>query len=178
MKIRFLCRLSTRNARFSAPAFGVCCISGGAGLREAGLENCGFISSVAAPFEAPISMARILIADDYDAARRALRRLLETHPGWEVCGEAADGLGVVLKTAELKPDLVILDLALGMIDGLTAAREISAAMPRLPIVLCTVFATDMLERQSHEFGIRAVVDKSDAGTRLVRVVEELLNSKA
>jgi DNA-binding NarL/FixJ family response regulator len=85
----------------------------------------------------------------------------------------------MLKTAELKPDLVILDLALGMIDGLTAAREISAVMPHLPIVLCTLFATDVLERRRrHESGIRAVVDKSDAGTRLVSVVEDLLNSKA
>jgi DNA-binding NarL/FixJ family response regulator len=120
-------------------------------------------------------MVRILIADDYEAARRAIRRLLEGRPGWEVCGEAADGLGVVLKTAELKPDLIILDLALGMIDGLTAAREISRAMPRLPIVLCTIFFTDVLERESQEFGIRAVVDKSEAGTRLVSVVEDLLN---
>jgi len=74
--------------------------------------------------------------------------------------------------------VVILDLALGMIDGLTAAREISATMPSLPIVLCTVFATDVLERESKESGIRAVVDKSDAGTQLVNVVEALLNSKA
>ena len=105
-------------------------------------------------------MARILIADDYDAARRAIRRLVEGRPGFEVCGEATDGLGAMLKTVELKPDLVILDLGLGMIDGLTAAREISATMPRLPIVLCTVFATGRLERQSHAFGIRAVVDNA------------------
>jgi DNA-binding NarL/FixJ family response regulator len=121
---------------------------------------------------------RILIADDYEAARRAIRRLLEQRPGWEVCGEAADGLGVVLKTAELRPDLIILDLALGVIDGLTAAREISRTMPRLPIVLCTVFATDVLEQVSQKFGIRAVVDKSNAGTQLVGVVEEVLNNMA
>jgi len=101
--------------------------------------------------------------------------LLEQRSDWEVCGEAADGLGVVLKAVELKPDLVILDLELGMIDGLTVAREISRAMPRLPIVLCTIFFTDVLERESQEFGIRAVVDKSEAGTRLVSVVEDLLN---
>jgi DNA-binding NarL/FixJ family response regulator len=145
----------------------------GAGLRQAGMENCGFIYWIAAT-----SMARILIADDYDAARRGIRRLLEAYPGWEVCGEAADGFGVVLKTAELKPDLVILDLELGMIDGLSAACEISAAMPKLPIVLCTVFATDVAERQIQEFGIRAVVDKNDAGTQLVSVVEDLLNTEA
>jgi PleD family two-component response regulator len=98
-------------------------------LGQTEMENCGFIPSVAATFEAPISMARILIADDYDAARRAIRRLVEGRPGWEVCGEASDGLGAMLKAAELKPDLVILDLALGMIDGLTAAREISYSRP-------------------------------------------------
>jgi DNA-binding NarL/FixJ family response regulator len=123
------------------------------------------------------TMARILIADDYDAARRAIRRLVGEHPGWEVCGEAVDGLGAVRKTAQLKPDLVILDLEMGMIDGLTAAREISAAMPCLPIVLCTVFATDTLERESQESGVRAVVNKSEAGTKLVSVMEDLLNRR-
>ena len=122
-------------------------------------------------------MVRILIADDYEPARRAVRRLLEGRPGWEVCGEAADGLGVVLKTAELKPDLVIIDLALGMIDGLTAAREISRATPTIPIVLCTMFATAALERESQKFGIQAVVDKINAGTQLVGVVEDVLNNQ-
>ena len=122
-------------------------------------------------------MVRILIADDYEAARRAIRRLLEGRPGWEVCGEAADGLGVVLKTAELKPDVVILDLILGMDNGLIAARETSRATPAIPIVLCTMFATAALERESQECGIRAVVDKSDAGTQLVGVVEDVLNNK-
>ena len=101
-------------------------------------------------------MTRILIADDYEAARRAIRRLLEQRSDWEVCGEAADGLGVVLKAVELKPDLVILDLELGMIDGLTVAREISRAMPSLLIMLCTVFFADVLKPESQRFGIRAI----------------------
>jgi DNA-binding NarL/FixJ family response regulator len=132
---------------------------------------------MAAVFGVRFPMARILIADDHEMARRAIRRLLETYPGWEVCGKAADGLGAVLKTAELRPDLVILDLALDRIDGLAAAREISGVMPDLPIVLCTLFATDELERQSQKFGIRAVVDKNKAGTQLVTVVENVLNNK-
>jgi DNA-binding NarL/FixJ family response regulator len=122
-------------------------------------------------------MAKILIADDNEAARRAIRRLLEKRADWEVCGEAADGLGAVRKTAELKPDLVILDFDLGMENGLTAACEISRATPTIPIVMCTVFATHVLERTSQEFGVRAIVDKSDAGTRLVSIVEDALNNK-
>jgi DNA-binding NarL/FixJ family response regulator len=129
-------------------------------------------------FEVFDAMARILIADDHAPARRAIRRLIEAHAGWQVCGEAADGLGVVLKTAELKPDLVILDLSLERISGLMAAREISKAMPALPIVLCTVFATDVMKRTSRLSGIRAIVDKNEAGERLVSVVEDLLSSKA
>ena len=122
-------------------------------------------------------MTRTLIADDYEAARRAIRRLLEQRSDWEVCGEAADGLGVVLKAVELKPDLVILDLELGMIDGLTVAREISRAMPSLPIMLCTVFFADVLKPESQRFGIRAIVDKSNAGMQLLDAVEAVLNKK-
>jgi len=120
---------------------------------------------------------RILIADDYEAARRAIRRLLEGRPGWEVCGEAADAPGAVRKTAELKPDVVILDLILGMDNGLTAAREISRATPTIPIVLCTMFATAALERECQKFGIQAVVDKINAGTQLVGVAEDVLNNQ-
>ena len=117
---------------------------------------------------------RIPIADDYEAARRAIRMLLERRPGWEVCGEAADGPETVLKTESLRPDVVILDLALGADNGLTVAREIAAETPGLPIVLCTIFPTPVLEDEIGHCGIRAVVDKAKAGSELVDTVEKAL----
>ena len=63
------------------------------------------------------------------------------------------------------------------VGKLPMRREISRATPTIPIVLCTMFATAALERESQKFGIRAVVDKSNAGTQLVGVVEEVLNNK-
>ena len=66
-------------------------------------------------------MARILIADDSAAARRALRNLVEWND-WEVCGEAEDGLAAVEKAAILKPDLVILDFSMPKLNGLQAGH--------------------------------------------------------
>jgi DNA-binding NarL/FixJ family response regulator len=90
---------------------------------------------------------RILIADDQEMVRKMLRALLETHTDWQVCAEAANGLEAVQKAAELKPDAIILDLAMPEMDGLHAAREILSNSPTLPILLHTnhAFSTLALE---------------------------------
>src|SRR5579859_6575788 len=80
---------------------------------------------------------RILIADDDAAIRRLLRRLIETHGGWTVCADARDGHEAVDKTEALRPDVVILDLAMPDMNGLQAAREISRNHPDLPMLLFT-----------------------------------------
>jgi len=72
---------------------------------------------------------RILIADDQELERQGLRSLLESHEGWEVCGEAEDGDEAVAKAAALSPDAIILDLAMPRMDGLEAARHIHKAAP-------------------------------------------------
>ena len=77
---------------------------------------------------------RVLIADDSPFTRKTLQDLLQTH-GWEVCGQAKDGVDAVKMTVELNPDVVILDLAMPPMDGLTAARQISESLPTIPIVM-------------------------------------------
>src|SRR5712691_8989827 len=81
---------------------------------------------------------RILVADDDSTIRKLLRRLLEDHRGWEVCGEAVDGLDAVAKSEQLAPDVVILDLAMPRMNGLQAAREITKRSPRFHLILLTV----------------------------------------
>ena len=66
---------------------------------------------------------RILIADDHEVVRQGLRSMLETHPGWEVCGEAVDGREALRQVELLNPDLVILDIGMPNLNGLDAARE-------------------------------------------------------
>jgi CheY-like chemotaxis protein len=76
-----------------------------------------------------LATSRILIADDNVVVRRHLGELFKSHAGWEVCAEVENGQQAVLKTRELKPDLIILDLAMPVMDGLQAAREIGKALP-------------------------------------------------
>src|SRR5258708_40056292 len=103
---------STENPRSSASAFGVRCIPRGSGFAS-GLDRqlrLHFSPQEPRCLRLRFHMPRILIADDYEAARRAIRRLLDGRPRWEGCGEPVEGLGVGRKTAGLKPEWVILAL--------------------------------------------------------------------
>jgi DNA-binding NarL/FixJ family response regulator len=122
--------------------------------------------------------SRLLIADDHGTVRTLLRILLESHEGWQVCAEVENGLEAVAKAAELKPDLVILDLAMPQMDGLRAAREISAALPNVPILMHTMHNSSELELEAKKAGIRKVVNKTGSGDELFAAIEELLASSS
>jgi NarL family two-component system response regulator LiaR len=121
--------------------------------------------------------SQILIADDNVVARNMLRTLLELQPDWKVCGEAANGKEAVQKAAELKPDIVILDLAMPVMDGLNAAREIVSSSPAVPILLHTNHCFPSLEMEAKKNGIREVVSKDAPGNELVNIVEKLLQPR-
>ncbi|MGB8062354.1 MAG: response regulator transcription factor [Candidatus Sulfotelmatobacter sp.] len=118
-------------------------------------------------------MLRILIADDHELARRGIRALLESHPGWEVCGEAKDGRETVELAANLKPDLVLLDIGMPNLNGLEAARQILAGSPDVAILILTMHDSDNVVREVLRAGARGFLLKSDAGRDLVAAVEAL-----
>lgn len=118
--------------------------------------------------------SRLLIADDHLTVRTMLRILLESHEGWHVCAEAENGLEAVSKAVELKPDLVILDLAMPQMDGLRAARQISAVLPTVPILMHTMHNSSELELEAKKAGVRKVVNKTGSGDELFAAIEELL----
>ena len=122
-------------------------------------------------------MPRLLIADDSAASRRALRNLIEGN-GWEVCGEAEDGLAAVEKTAILKPDLVILDFRMPNLNGLQAAQMIHTADPRIPLLLFTLDGiAPPLEELARRAGFRGALAKSEGIFALSQAIEELLQGK-
>jgi two-component system, NarL family, response regulator LiaR len=85
---------------------------------------------------------RILIADDHAIVREGLRALLETEPGMELVGEAADGVEAVRKQQALQPDVTLLDLVMPRQDGLAALTEIRQKDPQARILVLTSFAED------------------------------------
>jgi DNA-binding NarL/FixJ family response regulator len=117
---------------------------------------------------------RILIVDDDVTIRRLLRRILEERPGWEVCGEAANGNDAIAQREQLAPDLAIIDLAMPNKNGIEAAREIFAISPLTPMLLLTVQQVSAeLARAAREAGFRGAVTKS-SGSEVVMAVETLL----
>jgi len=115
------------------------------------------------------SALRILIVDDSDVTRRILSTIVRSRR-WNVCGEAEDGLSGVKKFHELKPDLVLLDLAMPDMDGIEAARLMSVSDPTVPIILFTILDLEGLESRAHKAGICAVVSKA-RGWNLLKSIE-------
>src|SRR5579864_1166226 len=113
---------------------------------------------------------RILIADDHEVVRRGLCALLQAHDGWEICGEATDGREAVEKAAELRPDIVLIDVGMPNLNGLNAARQILAAKPRTRVLIVTMHESEQLIREALEIGARGFLLKSDAAKDLVAAV--------
>jgi DNA-binding NarL/FixJ family response regulator len=82
--------------------------------------------------------AKILIADDRELMRTALKTAFAMRPEWEICGAATDGREVVTKMSDLQPDLILMDFKMPLADGIKAAREIFATAPSIPIVMYTL----------------------------------------
>ncbi len=117
---------------------------------------------------------RILIADDDISIRRLLRRLIESHHDWSVCGDAKDGNEAVRKAGQLSPDVIVLDLAMPEMNGLQAAREISRSSPELPMLLLTVQqVSNELNNEAAHAGFKGAVSKS-TGSEVIKAIEVLL----
>ena len=114
---------------------------------------------------------KILIADDKPRMRRAIRGLLEAHPGWDVCAEAEDGVQAVARAKQCRPDLILLDLAMPEMNGFEAAREISRALPGVPIFLNTLYSSPHVEKEAENVGVQRVISKTEE-YRLVPAIEE------
>lgn len=104
-------------------------------------------------------MIKILIADDHLIIRQGLRLIIETEPDFELAGEACDGAEALTLCKKLKPDVVLMDLRMPNMDGLTAIEKLRAEQPKIAIVILTTFNEDNLMFRGLQAGARGYLLK-------------------
>ena len=120
---------------------------------------------------------RILLVDDHPVVRQGLRTLLEGRPGWEIVGEAADGVEALEKVASLSPDVMVLDVTMPRMNGLQACRIVRKSTPSLEILFVTQHDSAQMMREALEAGARGYVVKSNAARDLIAAVEAVSQHK-
>src|ERR1700687_2687195 len=115
---------------------------------------------------------RILIAEDNPAVSKALRPLLEGAGSWEIF-EVENGQQAIAKAPELKPNLIILDLVMPVMDGLSAARQISKLLPDTTMLMYTMHWSPQVEVEAQKVGVRRVEAESDSRLVVSTVTQQV-----
>jgi CheY-like chemotaxis protein len=115
----------------------------------------------------------ILLVEDSYAERLAIRAGIEAFTDFRVC-EASNGAQGILKAKELKPDLILLDLAMPIMNGLAAALVFKTQMPNIPVVILTIHADGVPQRKRALLGLKAVLDKTDGLSPLLDCLRKIL----
>ncbi|MGA8441480.1 MAG: response regulator transcription factor [Candidatus Sulfotelmatobacter sp.] len=123
-------------------------------------------------------MTRILIVDDNARVRAALRLCLKMKEDWVVCGEADNGDAAIELVRTVKPDVVLLDYAMPVMNGLEAARAMSALAPECAILMYTMFATPQLSELAFSAGVRTVLSKDVNGIGAVMEAIEAVATRS
>lgn len=123
-------------------------------------------------------MIRILLCDDHAVIRRGLRLVLEQHEDFEVVGEASDGREAVQKAEELKPDIVVLDITMPNMNGIEAARQITAKQPAISIIVLSMHADEAFVLKALKAGARGYVLKEASEGDLVQAIRCVSEGKS
>jgi DNA-binding NarL/FixJ family response regulator len=116
-------------------------------------------------------VVRILIADDHKGVRICLRRLLSSHPGWDVCGEAIDGREAIRQAQRLSPDVVLLDIAMPNVNGLEAAHRIHQVCPHAELLILSQHDPQLALPEALKTGARGCISKASVARELFEAIE-------
>ena len=120
----------------------------------------------------------ILLVEDQNLVRESLIMLIENHPGYKVSGGVADGFSAVKMAAKLKPDLVLMDLALPGLSGIDALKEIKRLLPAIKIMIITGHHSDNTIRDAFEAGADGYLLKGAHKNELFFALETVFNGKS
>jgi DNA-binding NarL/FixJ family response regulator len=120
---------------------------------------------------------RVLVADDHFAARRVLRTVISQRHDWQICGEAGDGAEAVEQAKTLRPDVALLDLAMGRLNGAEAAELIGEECPTTIVLTTSLYDATPLLPRLRGIGVRGFVPKSRLGIDLIPAIEAVLEGR-
>lgn len=118
----------------------------------------------------------ILIVDDSPFERAVIRSAIEGLTKFRVCGEAADGVQGIKKALDLQPDLVIMDLAMPLMNGGEAAMVLRHTLPKVPVILFSLYAEQMRGAISPGFGVSTILSKADGLGPLLEYLQNFLGT--
>ena len=115
-------------------------------------------------------MPRVLVVDDHAFIRRGVNSILQSFPEWELCAEAENGQEAVRLADELRPEVIIMDVSMPVLNGIEATKLISRSHPEIKIVLLTLHDSAELLRSGFRAGARGYLLKSDAEQELLKAL--------
>jgi DNA-binding NarL/FixJ family response regulator len=122
-------------------------------------------------------MLRILIADDHEIVRHGVRDIIQSQPGWEVCGEAGDGQTAVEIAEREKPNVAVLDVSLPILNGVAVTRRLHQVSPATSVLLFTMHDDDETVSSALAAGARGYLLKSDSDAHLIAAIEAVSTNR-
>jgi two-component system response regulator NreC len=121
---------------------------------------------------------RLLVADDHKIFRQGIKKLLEEEPDLQVVGESADGRETVKKATELKPDVILMDIAMANLNGLEATKQIKKVLPETKVIMLTMHKNEEYVLQSFQAGASGYILKEGAVEELVSAIRSIYQDKS
>ena len=121
---------------------------------------------------------RILLADDHTLVRQGLRKVLEERPEWEVVAEAGDGREAVRLAEQFKPDVCVLDIAMPLLNGIEATRQIARRVPTTRVLVLSMYSDEAYVAQILQAGAAGYILKDSADVDLIQAVSEVARGKS
>jgi len=125
-----------------------------------------------------VQTVRILLADDHTVVRQGLRKVLEERPEWKVVAEAGDGREAVRQAEQLKPDVAIIDVAMPLLNGVEATRQIVKHVPSVRVLVLSMHADDAYVTQILQAGASGYLLKDSADVDLIQAVAAVSQGKS
>lgn len=121
---------------------------------------------------------KLLVADDHKIFRQGIKKLLEEEPDLQVVGEAADGRETIKKATELKPDVILMDIAMANLNGLQATKQIKKILPDTKVIMVTMHKNEEYVLQSFQAGASGYILKEGAVEELVSAIRTIHQDKS